>query len=118
MIPAITGSGSVKLRIATLTGMISMNIDDPEQLRMRAEHWRTRAETAVFPETKQGFLRIADDYVELAQRAEQRIAWLSARSRAESPPASSADRANETDEQASPPPLDETDGGDKNLAPF
>ena len=50
-------------------------IDDPEQLRARAAGMRARAERAQFPETKQGLLRIAGDYAELAKRAEQRIAW-------------------------------------------
>ena len=59
-------------------------IDDPEQLRARAADMRGRAERAQFPETKQGLLRIASDYDELAKRAEQRIAWWRARSR---PPA-------------------------------
>ena len=46
-------------------------IDDPEQLRARAADMRARAERAQFPETKQGLLRIAGDYVELAKRAER-----------------------------------------------
>ena len=55
-------------------------IDDPEQLRARAADMRARAERAQFPETKQGLLRIADDYDVLAKRAEQRIAWWAAKS--------------------------------------
>jgi len=54
-------------------------IDDPEQLRARAADMRARAERAQFPETKQGLLRIADDYVELAKRADARIAWWRAK---------------------------------------
>jgi hypothetical protein len=54
-------------------------IDDPEQLRARAAGMRARAERAQFPETKQGLLRIAGDYAELAKRAEQRIAWWRAK---------------------------------------
>ena len=52
-------------------------IDDPDRLRMQAAHFRTRAEAAQLPETKQSLLRIADDYEKLAERAEQRIARLS-----------------------------------------
>jgi hypothetical protein len=52
-------------------------IDDPEHLRMRSAEMRVRADRAVFPETKQGLLRIADDYEVLAARAEQRLARLS-----------------------------------------
>jgi hypothetical protein len=52
-------------------------IDDPEHLRMRAAERRGRADKAVYPETKQGLLRIADDYELLARRAEQRTAVLS-----------------------------------------
>jgi hypothetical protein len=53
--------------------------DDPEHLRMRAAEMRERAERAVFPETKQGLLRIADDFDVLATRAEQRLAMLARR---------------------------------------
>jgi hypothetical protein len=52
------------------------SIDDPEQLRMCAAEMRERADKAVYPETKQGLLRIAADYDVLAIRAEQRIAVL------------------------------------------
>ena len=51
-------------------------IDDPENLRARAADMRGRADKAQFSETKQGLLRIADDYDVLAKRAEQRNAWL------------------------------------------
>ena len=47
-------------------------MDDPEHLRLRAAEMRDRADKAVFPETKQGLSRIADDYDLLATRAEQR----------------------------------------------
>ena len=52
-------------------------IDDPEHLRMHAAEMRGRADRAVYPETKQGLLRIADDYELLATRAEHRAAVLS-----------------------------------------
>jgi hypothetical protein len=51
-------------------------IDDPEHLRLRAADMRRRADNAVYPETKQGLLRIADDYDVLAIRAERRLAVL------------------------------------------
>jgi hypothetical protein len=51
-------------------------IDNPEHLRLRAADMRGRAERAMYPETKQGLLRIAGDYDVLAARAEQRIAGL------------------------------------------
>jgi len=51
-------------------------IDNPEHLRLRAADMRGRADRAMYPETKQGLLRIAGDYDVLAARAEQRIAGL------------------------------------------
>ena len=51
-------------------------IDDPGNLRARAANMRSRADKALFPETKQGLLRIAADYDVLAKRAEQRNVWL------------------------------------------
>jgi hypothetical protein len=51
-------------------------IDDPEHLRMRAADMRGRADRAMYPETKQGLLRIAGDYDVLAERAQQRLAGL------------------------------------------
>lgn len=58
-------------------------IDDPEHLRVRAADLRARADRALFPETKQGLLRIAEDYEVLAKRAEQRIAWWAAKTKPE-----------------------------------
>jgi hypothetical protein len=51
-------------------------IDNPEHLRLRAADMRGRAERAMYPETKQGLLRIAGDYDVLAARADQRLAAL------------------------------------------
>jgi hypothetical protein len=51
-------------------------IDNPEHLRLRAADMRGRADRAMYPETKQGLLRIAGDYDVLAARAEQRLAGL------------------------------------------
>ena len=63
--------------------MISM-VDDPQSLRLRAADWQARADRAVMPEIKQALSRIADDYEVLAKRAEQRIAWWSAKSQDQS----------------------------------
>ena len=49
-------------------------IDDPEQVRVRAAEMRERADRALYPETKDGLLRIAGDFDVLARRAEQRLA--------------------------------------------
>jgi hypothetical protein len=51
-------------------------IDNPEHLRLRAADMRGRADRAMYPETRQGLLRIAGDYDVLATRAEQRLAGL------------------------------------------
>jgi hypothetical protein len=51
-------------------------IDNPEHLRLRAADMRGRADRAMYPETKQGLLRIAGDYDVLAARAEARLAGL------------------------------------------
>jgi hypothetical protein len=51
-------------------------IDNPEHLRLRAADMRGRADRAMYPETRQGLLRIAGDYDVLAARAEQRLAGL------------------------------------------
>ena len=51
-------------------------IDNPEHLRLRAADMRGRADRAMYPETKQGLLRIAGDYDVLAARADQRLAGL------------------------------------------
>ena len=49
-------------------------IDDPEEVRVRAAEMRERADRALYPETKDGLLRIAGDFDVLARRAEQRLA--------------------------------------------
>ena len=58
---------------------MALTIEKPEYLRMRAADMRGRADRAVWPETKRGLLRIADDFEVLANRAEQRNAWWSAK---------------------------------------
>jgi hypothetical protein len=63
---------------------------------MRAAHMRQRADNAIFPETQQGLLRIAEDYEVLATRAEQRIAVL--RRLAEGLPASADHPAADQDQ--------------------
>jgi hypothetical protein len=44
-------------------------IDDPELLRLRAAEMRWRADLAIYVDTKQFLLRIADDFEILAVRA-------------------------------------------------
>ncbi|WP_068023761.1 hypothetical protein [Rhodoplanes sp. Z2-YC6860] len=50
--------------------------DDPQHYLLRAADMRSRAEKAEAPATKEGLLRIAQDFELLAKRAEQRIAAL------------------------------------------
>jgi predicted Rossmann-fold nucleotide-binding protein len=53
--------------------MAKIPINDPKHWRERAEEARTVAEEMTDPDSKRKMLRIADDYEELARRAEQRI---------------------------------------------
>ena len=50
--------------------------DDPQHYLLRAADMRNRAEQAEAPATKDGLLRIAQDFELLAKRAEQRLAAL------------------------------------------
>ena len=62
------------------------SIDDPELLRLRAAEMRSRADLAIYSETKQSLLRIADDFDVLAERAEKRMAGYVSIQPTESPP--------------------------------
>jgi hypothetical protein len=53
--------------------MAKVPINDPKHWRERAEEARTVADQMTDPDSKRKMLRIADDYEELAKRAEQRI---------------------------------------------
>ena len=54
--------------------MARIPINDPKHWRERAEEARTVAEQLTDPDSKRRMLRIADDYEELARRAEKRLA--------------------------------------------
>jgi hypothetical protein len=49
-------------------------INDPKHWRERAEEAHTVADDLTDPESKRMMLRIADNYEELARRAEKRLA--------------------------------------------
>jgi len=53
--------------------MTKISINDPKHWRERAEEARTIADDITDPDSKRKMLRIADDYEELARRAEKRL---------------------------------------------
>jgi hypothetical protein len=53
--------------------MTKISINDPKHWRERAEEARTIADDITDPDSKRNLLRIADDYEELARRAEKRL---------------------------------------------
>jgi hypothetical protein len=53
--------------------MPKVPINDPKHWRERAEKARTVADEMNDPDSKRKMLRIADDYEELAKRAERRL---------------------------------------------
>ena len=54
--------------------MAKVPINDPKHWRDRAEEARTLADELTDPDAERRMLRIADDYEELAKRAERRLA--------------------------------------------
>jgi hypothetical protein len=53
--------------------MAKVPINDPKHWRERAEETRTVADEMSDPDSKRRMLRIAEDYEELARRAERRL---------------------------------------------
>jgi hypothetical protein len=77
-------------------------IDNPEHLRLRAADMRGRADRAMYPETRQGLLRIAGDYDVLAARAEQRLAGLRKLAEADAQHADAATSADQDPNRSEP----------------
>ena len=59
--------------LVVTTSVAKIPINDPKHWRERAEEARTVADELIDPESKRRMLRIADDYEELARRAERRL---------------------------------------------
>jgi hypothetical protein len=57
--------------------MAKVPINDPKHWRERAEEARTVADELTDPDSKRAMLRIANDYEELARRAEKRLRAVS-----------------------------------------
>ena len=53
--------------------MAKVPINDPKYWRERAEEARTGADQLTDPDSKRRMRRVADDYEELARRAEKRL---------------------------------------------
>ena len=60
-------------RVRHSLAMAKIPINDPHHWRERAEEARTVADQLTDPDSKRKMLRIADDYEELARRAEKRL---------------------------------------------
>ena len=52
---------------------VAIPINDPKHWRERAEEARAAADQLTDPDSKRRMLRVADDYEELARRAERRL---------------------------------------------
>jgi len=63
-----------KKRVGSVRIVAKVPINDPNHWRERAEEARTVADELTDPDSKRRMLRIADDYEELARRAEKRLA--------------------------------------------
>ena len=70
---------------------------------------RGRADRAMYPETKQGLLRIAGDYDVLAARAEQRLAGLRRLAQGDDQPANAGTPVDLDPDQFAPDLLDQSE---------